>query len=122
VSYPTRYRDARGEIATTLRNDGRALRLPLDGVEFEGCDFDALEPDHGADPTLLSRFTLDDLSCLCDCSLEFEMPLTLVRAESKVVGALQVNLVLGRPAGVGTDGQTLEGTFIDLTTITGLTG
>jgi hypothetical protein len=52
-----RYRDARCEVATTIDNDGKTLRMAVCGVHFAGDDFDALEVVSVDDPAELSRFS-----------------------------------------------------------------
>jgi hypothetical protein len=95
AAYPTTYRDAHGEIATAIENDGKMLRMLLDGVAFEGCDFDSFEPVPGSDPARLSRFSLARGS-LCACTLDFSMPVSVLTDAGTAPAMLAVHLVLGR--------------------------
>ncbi|MBI5549494.1 MAG: hypothetical protein HY901_36875 [Deltaproteobacteria bacterium] len=96
ATYPARYRDAHGEIATTIRNHGKTLRMALCGVEFEGTDFDSLELACAGEGADTSRFTFSAGS-LCACTLELELPLTVVAAGREVAATLEVRLRLGGP-------------------------
>ena len=96
ASYPAIYRDRFGEEATTIQNDGRTLRMQVRGVTFIGSDFDAFEPVPATDSSHLSTFTLDNGS-LCACEIVCDMPLPIVVEQEVIVGALHVQLTLGRP-------------------------
>ncbi len=41
---PAVYRDAHGEEATVIENDGKMLRMVVRGVEFTGTRFEDFEP------------------------------------------------------------------------------
>jgi hypothetical protein len=108
AAYPTTYRDAHGEIATTIENDGQTLRVSLREVEFQGSDFDSLEPVRWSDPAQLSRFSLAGGS-LCACTLEFSMPVTVLTEIGEARANLEVHLMLGRArANGGIDEETLR--------------
>ncbi|MGC4118501.1 MAG: DUF6304 family protein [Myxococcales bacterium] len=97
-AYPTRYRDAQGELATALFNDGKTLSMELGGVRFEGPDFDSLtvaSPEGAAVP---ARFTLSSCGDLCACVLELELPVTVASPRGEEEGGLEVRLVLGAPS------------------------
>lgn len=105
--FPVRYRDATGEISTLCTNDGQVLRLQLDGVDFEGTDFDGLAPVH-PDPSRLARFTLVQGS-LADCTLETHLPLVVCRPEGERACVLKGHLRLGRArANGGLDEELLQ--------------
>ena len=94
--YPTKYSDRRGVELAELRNDGRNLYVRLRGVSFSGSDFDALEPEADSPIDLLSQFTLW-MGGLCDCTLDCEIPLSIVFASETVASTLRVHLELGAP-------------------------
>ena len=55
--YLALYRDAHGEEATVIENDGKTLRMVVRGVEFTGTMFDDFEPSIAQDdPDLASIF------------------------------------------------------------------
>jgi hypothetical protein len=95
AAYPATYCDTHGEIATAIEHDGRALRMSLHGVVFEGCDFDMFEPVPGGDPASLSRFQLASGS-LCACTLDFSMPVSVITGAGTARATLAVHLELGR--------------------------
>jgi len=90
------YRDAHGELATVLTNDGVLLRLTLAGVELSGGDFDALEVVGAPDPAALARFTFLDGS-LCAFALAFELPIAVVAHGLDVPATLAVQVEIGPP-------------------------
>ena len=100
VTYTTTYRDERGEIATLIENDGKSLRMRLGAVEFVGRDLDSLEVVGSPDTAELSRFSFAS-GCLCSCSLEFEIPATVLTGPGEVPGSLRVRLALGKPKPTG---------------------
>jgi len=96
-TYPTRYADRSGVEHTTLRNHGSRLSLYLRGVSFSGGDLHSLEADPQAAPESLASFTRH-WGSLCNCILEFVMPIPVVFVGRTVTCPLEVRLELGRPA------------------------
>ncbi len=64
--YPALYRDAHGEEATVIENDGKTLRMVVRGVEFTGTMFDDFEPSIAQDDPDLAPFSLY-CGSLCSC-------------------------------------------------------
>ncbi len=95
-SYRTLYRDASGELATTITNDGNTLRMSLGGVDFEGSDFEGFAVVRSETAEALARFTMAPYD-LCSCSLEFAMPVTLVTEEGEQLAYLEARLTIGPP-------------------------
>ncbi len=97
--YPARYHDQWGEVATVIENDGKTLRMVIRDVEFSGTMLDDLESstDVDVDTSQLSMFTLNR-GKLCGCTLEFDMPLTVLFHLERLTGILHVKLTLGLPA------------------------
>jgi Family of unknown function (DUF6304) len=113
-AYPAVYRDRFGEVATTLYNDGKQLRMTLRGVKFTGRSLDDWDPGAHADVTLLQSFTfMRSGRELCEYTLEFDMPIQMVFQAEQLQGTLHVLLTLGAatPNG-GTDREIL---FLRLT-------
>ncbi len=100
TNWPTRYRDARGDLATTIHSDGSRLSMNLRGIAFSGWMLDDFEPEAGSDPVALASFTLAGGS-LCDCVLEVEIPVPVPEASGFGTARLEVSLRLGpaRPDG-----------------------
>ena len=96
-TYPARYRDSFGEVATTIHNDGKQLRMTLRGVEFFGTMLDDWEPVASTDALQLQQFAFNHTD-LCDFVLEFTMPLPLLFHTERVQGTLHIQLTLGAPA------------------------
>lgn len=97
------YRDASGEIAAAIENNGSCLRLTVDDIVFEGQDFDCLEPRS----TAPVRFTLA-YDSLCACELQFSIPV-IVGTESKDISTqLDVLLALGPPRALPRGGIEFE--------------
>ncbi|MBT2400213.1 DUF6304 family protein [Streptomyces sp. ISL-100] len=89
------YRDRKGSVAVTITADGQRLRTRIRGVDFEGDSFDALEPVAGL-PSEGGGFALSGGS-LCDCVLEWDIPMP-VYADGRVHRAtLSCLLALGKP-------------------------
>ncbi|GGX05310.1 DUF6304 family protein [Streptomyces chryseus] len=89
------YRDREGSVAVHFTTDGQRLRTRIRGVDFEGDSFDALDPVAGP-PSQGAGFTLSDGS-LCDCVLEWDIPVP-VYADGRVHRAtLSCLLALGKP-------------------------
>lgn len=106
-SYPAVYRDSQGAIDTVITNDGETLRVKLGEHEFEGLDFDAFELAHPA--TLPERFSLSG-GALCACTLEFEMPISVIAAAQELPAMLRGHLTLGQAWGSqgGIDSEVLR--------------
>lgn len=95
--YPAHYSDRWGEVTTIIENDGKELRMVVRDVEFTGRNLDDWEPHSGADASKLQWFTFNH-NDLCDCTLEFDMPLQVVMQREQLEGKLHVHLALGQPA------------------------
>jgi len=91
--YPALYRDAHGEEATVIENDGKTLRMVVRGVEFTGTMFDDFEPSIARDDPVLASFTLH-FGMLCACAIECEMPLPIKSGEELIEGQLRIHLGL----------------------------
>jgi hypothetical protein len=100
ATYPTRYRDRFGEERTTIVNDGAMLTMVVRGVQFQGRDYDCLEPSDAADPAQLSSFSFLH-GDLCSCSLEADVPIPVVTSAGMVDGVLTFTLELGGPLPTG---------------------
>ncbi len=86
--YPAIYRDAHGEEATEIENDGQTLRMVVRGVEFISKpfgSFDDLRPSI-EDEAKLSSFTFDRYRELIEATLKFVVPLPVV-VDSDVISA-----------------------------------
>ncbi|OEJ25075.1 hypothetical protein AR457_11990 [Streptomyces agglomeratus] len=93
------YRDREGSVAVRIAADGQRLRTRIRGVDFEGDSFDALDPAAGPPPEG-AGFALSGGS-LCDCVLEWDIPMP-VYADGRVHRAtLSCLLALGRPLPAG---------------------
>ncbi len=96
--YSARYIDSIGEYETTIRNDGKTLRMKVRDVEFSGNTFD----DFGINREDLSQqelnlFSLDKYGELCDCTIECEIPVLIIYEEHKDLEAkLTIKLELGK--------------------------
>jgi hypothetical protein len=96
ATYPATYRDRAGEETTTIRNDGKMLRMIVRGVEFCGEDFDFLAPAEDTDRAQLARLTLAS-GYLCSCEIACEIPVPVVSGADLLPGVLLMHLVLGDP-------------------------
>jgi hypothetical protein len=106
--YSAIYRDKNGEEITTMHNDGKLLNMVVRGVTFSGDDFDFLQPTLALDNPELSSFTLC-AGYLCNCEIECDMPMPVVRGDRTIPGNLHVHLKLGAPRPNGTvDNETLQ--------------
>lgn len=94
--YEAVWEDARGREATSIRNDGRELRMSLRGVDLTAHDFDGFSP--AADQLALARqrFTLQH-ECICAGRLEWTMPLAVEHGGQRQRMTLAATLVLGDP-------------------------
>ena len=93
--YKAKYTDKNGEVETTIRNDWKNLRMNLRDVEFEGHSFDCLEPEKVTESSKLETFTFaqDDL---CECRIEFNMPIKIIVGEKPIGAELSVQIELGK--------------------------
>ncbi|GCE20917.1 DUF6304 family protein [Dictyobacter kobayashii] len=99
-TYPALYRDPQGEVSTTIRNDGKKLRMVLRDVEFISTMFDDWMPTSSVDALALQSFTLDRGE-LRGFSLEVDMPIPMLFQKEKVQGILHISFVLGVPTSNG---------------------
>ncbi len=88
------YKDHLGEISGTMSNDGKEVRVILEGWEFSGREFDDLEPKKTE--TLPSRFKLH-YNSLCHCEFEFKMPVLVNHKNELIQSELSVVVKLGKP-------------------------
>lgn len=100
TTYRARYKDRFGEEATTILNDGEALTMVVRGVRFRGNDFDRFHPQDVPDPAQLSSFTFLHGS-LCYCTIEADIPVSVVTPAGTVDGLLTFELDLGEPLPTG---------------------
>lgn len=94
--YPAKYIDKNGEFEMTIRNDFKILQMNVRGVEFSGRDFVSLYPEEETDISKLETFAFAQ-DFLCDCKIEFEMPLEIITEDKSIVGNLSVFIELGKP-------------------------
>lgn len=94
--YLALYRDAHGEEATVIENDGKTLRMVVRGVEFTGTMFDDFEPSIAQDDPDLAPFSLY-CGSLCSCIIECDIPLPVAFGDEVLDGLLHVHLELGDP-------------------------
>ncbi|MCA1596913.1 MAG: DUF6304 family protein, partial [Chloroflexi bacterium] len=99
AQYPAVYRDASGEEATVITNDGTSLTMTVRGVTFVGQSFDDFTPTVPFDSPALASFTLnrycEDAAELCACFIEFPMPLPVFGLGGVIDGTLTVQVELG---------------------------
>jgi len=117
VIYPAKYQDDSGEEITTIENDGKNLTTLIRGIRFEGRDFDGLEPQETPEIVQKAMFTLNSGE-LCNCILEFEMPISIMMINEIVSGTLQAHLKLGKPhtnGGIDKERLQLRLIWADLT-------
>lgn len=91
------YRDAAGEEAIVIHNDGNELRTTIRGVEFMGNSLDLLEPIHGWDQVRNLGFTVlpqSNYSELRDCEFYYEMPVPVVVPDDEITGTLKIQVIL----------------------------
>jgi Family of unknown function (DUF6304) len=105
--YPALYRDAHGEEATLIENDGKTLRMVVRGVEFTGRMFDDFEPSIAQDDPALVPFSLY-CGSLCSYVIECDIPLPVAFGDETLDGRLHVRLDLGNPR-QGTTGPVIGG-------------
>lgn len=94
---PAKYTDAKGEVQTSISNDGETLRINIRGVEFTGTDFDSLQPADDATPDQLGLVSLN-VGRLCSCQIECELPIPVYGNGQELTGKLTIVLQLGDPA------------------------
>jgi len=106
-AYPATYRDARGEEATVIYNDGKTLQMTLRGVTFTGDSLNDFEPTVPLADPRLAEFPLhrwnENVVELCACVIEFEMPLPVQTPTGIVQGRLSVRLEMESHDGRGPD-------------------
>lgn len=108
-NYPALYKDAFGEQATQISNDGKQLRMRLRDIEFVATGFDDFEPIDGWRDTYLTRFPESRYQQLSNCSLGFDMPVTLMQRDATYSAFIHVWLVLGQTLANGAlDSETLN--------------
>ncbi len=95
-SYPAKYQDESGEEVTSISNDGKTLQMVVREIRFIGSDFDGLKPVVKGNPDSLNSFVIH-CGCLCDCIIEWEMPIPIVVDERVSHGTLHARLKLGKP-------------------------
>jgi hypothetical protein len=88
------YSDSDGSIAGELANNGKLLLVRLGETVLMGFAFDSLQPEQM--DSFPARFTLQH-GFICNCQLDFVMPLLLKDSGTVVPGSLAVSLVLGKP-------------------------
>jgi hypothetical protein len=110
ATYAATYRDRHGEVATTITNDGKQLRMAVRGIELVGKFFDDFEPVTSIDAALQAglSFFYNDLS---SCVLECDIPVPVVCDRETLTGNLHVWLDLSvQPASItrGPDPKVLR--------------
>ncbi|MCU0353775.1 MAG: DUF6304 family protein [Cytophagales bacterium] len=96
--FPARYTDAQGTIDTWIANDGRNLKMVLEGVTFIGHDFDSLELAESDPDSIPKRFTIHPKwNQLCNCQLECDIPVQVIHGDDLLAGTLTMQLRLGKP-------------------------
>ncbi len=91
---PCVYTDSDGSIAGELANNGTLLLVRLGETVLLGYAFDSLQPERI--DSLPARFTLQN-GFICNCRLDFVMPLLLKDGRMVVPASLTVSLALGKP-------------------------
>jgi len=118
-NYKAKYTDKNGSVNTIITNNFQegnvgSLFMEVDGVKFEGTSFDDFilidKEEHTKEE--LKRFAFAQINVhgsdnyifsLCDCVLEFSIPVILIREKinENVSGTLDVHLTLGRALNKG---------------------
>jgi hypothetical protein len=93
--YPVKYHDRFGKEQTSILNDGKTLSMTVRGVEFQGTDWDSLEP-LPMSALVENQFVLQGGS-LCSCKIEVEMPVPVVISDKGENGTLEIEIELGDP-------------------------
>lgn len=91
---PCVYTDCAGSLAGELVNSGNLLRMSLGETTLLGHEFNSLTPEQKE--RLPDRFTLHH-DFICNCRLNFVLPLLLKDGRMVVPASLEVTLVLGKP-------------------------
>jgi hypothetical protein len=99
-TYHAKFSDAHGCEETVITNDGVILRMCIRGVQFEGADFNSLEPSQDTLQEQLRQFTLNHNE-LCSCRIECEIPIRISDHGGNSAATLSVELTLGEPAPKG---------------------
>lgn len=94
--YPAKYTDKNGEFETTIRNDGKTLRMNVRDVEFYGHSFDTFEIENGISEDRLALFSLSKTKDICNCTIECEIPIKVIADEIDLDARLFIKLELGR--------------------------
>jgi hypothetical protein len=133
AAYPTRYRDALGELETVLENDGNELSIVVRGIEFRGSDFESLAASD-IDPSTKVLFSLEEgfyvdrkgetlpeeYHILTDFIIDFEMPIALFVAGAVKDATLQLHLERGTtPSRPEWGERGYDCTFLSLTLLIG---
>jgi hypothetical protein len=100
IAWPAVYRDASGEVRSSLLNDGEHLSLTLRGIEFHGASLDDWAPVEVDDPERLRSFTLHR-GALCSYTLTMAIPVPVLAGGVEKPGILEATLTLGGPAPSG---------------------
>jgi hypothetical protein len=87
------YSDSAGSIPGELENDGTLLLVRLGEIVLQGYDFASLQPE--SPDSLPNRFTLQ--YGICNCQLDFTLPIHLREGTTVLPADLRVSLVLGKP-------------------------
>lgn len=96
ATYLAHYQDRFGKETTSIRNDGKMLRMTVRGVEFSGKAFDSLDPSADSDKSQLDTFHLY-LGALCACEIECEIPVVVVDHVEEIQGVMTARYEFGLP-------------------------
>ena len=87
-----------GSSEPSSRTIATLLQVMLRGVDFAGDDFDSLTPVRALSDEERGMFVLTPKGlCLCACTMNWSMPLTLLENANEIAAELRVSLVLGEP-------------------------
>jgi len=116
VSYVGTYKDAFGIVDIVIHNDFEKLSTKIEGVEFEGSEFDALEIINKQLYSVqqLERFTLSRtriystdnfVEQICNCAFNIKIPqlISSLKSQEEFVVNMNIEYVLGdeRPIHLG---------------------
>jgi hypothetical protein len=93
--YPAKYKDRFGEETTVIQNDGKLLTMVVRGVEFQGTDWDSMEPK--GHPESVGNGLILQRGSLCSCKIRVAMPVPVVVGDTTESGILEIELELGDP-------------------------